>query len=588
MSEPEAEGIRGPEANAKARPVDPQPSEWSRRNFLQGLAAFGVAAAGAGGYELFEEAPVAAALHGKHSKHHKPKKTRNSAPRSSRETVDGVSLPTSQAIIAENAKTGDAWWVDVAQAPRSIEGFCNQVSAEHGDTVKLFVNTEAPTFHVEAYRMGYYQGIGGRLVWQSAEIPGIAQAPPVIVAPTNTIECRWTPSLSFTIKSTWLPGAYLLKLVGSGGQQQFVPLCVRDDTSTAAVVIQSSVTTWQAYNRWGGYSLYYGNDDGSMSFTHWPGSHSNYASRARVVSFDRPYDQNWASGAADFVGNELPVIFQAERLGMDVTYWTDVDLHARPQLLTKHHALISLGHDEYWSRPMRDGASAALNAGVNLAFLGANACYRQIRLQDSPLGHNRQQVCYKDATEDPLFGTDNSVITVNWEQAPVSEPESTLIGVMYQDVDAQANMVVTDASSWLFNGTGLTQGQQLPQVVAGEFDRYVPGAGPTNLDIIAHSRVANRRNNYSDVTWYTVAGGGGVFASGNASWVGNLVDSTLVPPNVIPEPNAGISAALLRVMENLYSVIGFGPASAVQPSQGNWTQVYAGISGVQPPPTNAA
>jgi len=379
-------------------------------------------------------------------------------------------------------------------------------------------------------------------------------------------------------------GAYLLKLVGSSGEQQFVPLCVRDDASHAAVVIQSSITTWQAYNRWGGYSLYYGNSGGALSFTHAPGGGS-FANRARIVSFDRPYDHDWASGAADFVGNELPVICQAEQLGLDVTYWTDVDLHARPQLLANHRALISLGHDEYWSLEMRDGAEQALRAGVNLAFLGANACYRQIRLGSSPLGSNRLQTCYKSSAEDPMTGVDNAVVTVNWPQPPVSRPESELIGSTYQDVGAVADMVVTDAGSWLFSGTGLTQNQHLPRVVQGEFDRYVPGApGPTNVDVAAHSIVANRGGNYSDVTWYTMPNGGGVFDSGNASWVGALSDLPLVPGNVLPDAMPGITAPLRRVMENLYAVIALGPASLTNPSQGNWTSVYTPGAGRVPAP----
>ena len=246
--------------------------------------------------------------------------------------VDGVRLPTSPYIVAENARTGDAWWVTTPQADRGIEGYAGQVSASIGDTITLFVSTKAAQFHVEAYRMGYYQGIGGRLVWASGEHPGVQQPLPELLSSTNTIECRWIPSLTFTIDLSWPPGAYLLKLVGSTSEQQFVPFCVRDDTSQAAIVIQHSVTTWQAYNRWGGYSLYYGNAGGALSFTHDPAG-GTFDDRARVVSFDRPYDYDWASGAADFVGNELPVIYQAEQLGLDVTYWTDVDLHANPQLL---------------------------------------------------------------------------------------------------------------------------------------------------------------------------------------------------------------------------------------------------------------
>jgi hypothetical protein len=504
--------------------------------------------------------------------------------------ASGVTLPVNPAIVAENARTGHAWWVTTPQQAGDIEGYADQSSAQVGDTVTLFVSTKAPSFHVEVYRMGYYQGIGARLVYQSAEVAGGRQAPPAVVAPTNTIECNWNPSVTLNIDPSWPPGAYLLKLVGPDSEQQFVPLTVRDDASKAAVVIQSSITTWQAYNRWGGYSLYYGNKGGALSFTHDPGGGS-FADRARIVTFDRPYDHDWASGAADFVGNEFPIVYQAEQLGLDVTYWTDLDFHANPQLLTNHRALVSLGHDEYWSQPMRNGAATALAAGVNLAFLGANACYRQIRLQSSTLGDNRRQICYKSAAEDPMTGVDDTLVTVNWDQSPVSQPESRLIGSTYQDIGAMAPMVITDAGHWLLAGTGFTDGQSLPKVIQGEFDRYVPGPdSPANADVVAHSLVANRNENFSDVTWYTVPHGGGVFASGNATFVGSLQNSSLIPPNVVADPVPGVTAPLLRMVENLYSVIAIGPAAATRPSQGTWQASYGpGSAGIKAPtPNNAA
>ncbi len=174
-----------------------------------------------------------------------------------------------------------------------------------------------------------------------------------------------------------------------------------------------------------------------------------------------------------------------------------------------------------------------------------------------------------------MTGQNDALVTVNWPQAPVSRPEAQLIGSTYQDIEAHADMVVTDPTSWVQDGLEMSANQHLPDVVQGEFDRYVPtGGGPTNLDVIAHSIVPNRKNNYSDVTWYTVPGGGGVFATGNASWVGALSDSTLIPPNLIPDPSP-VTAPLLQIMMNLYSVIGMGPASLTRPSQGNWRTIYA-------------
>jgi N,N-dimethylformamidase beta subunit-like protein len=332
-------------------------------------------------------------------------------------------------------------------------------------------------------------------------------------------------------------------------------------------VIQNSVTTWQAYNLYGGYSLYYGKARRGTQ---------NFANRARAVSFDRPYPQSWASGAADFVGNEFPLLYDLERLGLDLTYWTDIDLHANPGLLTNHRCLFSLGHDEYWSASMRQGAQTANAKGVNLAFLGANASYRQIRLQSTTNGPNRLQVCYKDAAEDPIATQDPSLTTVNWNQAPVNNPESLMIGTTYQSLGAKANMIVTDADSWFFEGCNLNDGQALPNMIVGEYDRFVPALpGPRNIDVLAHSPIPGQ-GNWSDLTYFSTTGGGGVLASGSAYFVYRLANSVAMPPNVVPAAIPGETELLLRAMENVYACFGAGPAGASNPSGGNWSSVYTG------------
>ena len=479
-------------------------------------------------------------------------------------------VPTAPWLIAENAKPGTLNWIcNHVQPDHAIEGFASQVSAEPGDDVTLFINTSASAVQTQVYRMGYYQGLGGRLLLQTDFVAAGAQPAPVLSS-AGTVSCPWKPTMTLDITKDWLPGCYLLKLVGSGGEQQFVPLTIRDDASTAAYVIQNSVTTWQAYNLWGNYSLYYGQNGAGKS---------DFASRARIVSFDRPYPQTWASGAADFVGNELPLLFHLESLGLDLTYWTDVDLHARPQLLMNHRCLFSLGHDEYWSQPMRQGATQANAAGVNLAFLGANACYRQIRMQPSSVGPNRLQVCYKDAAEDPLAGQEPSLTTVNWNQAPVNQPESTLIGSMYQSVGAKADTIVTDGSSWFYDGCNLTDGQAFPRTILGEYDRYVPSLpGPQNADVLAHSPVPGQ-SNWSDITYFTAPGnGGGVFASGSASYVSLLSTTGVIPSIVIPGPFPGVTDVIRRAMENVYGRFGLGPATSYGASSGNWTEVYTGAA----------
>ena len=366
------------------------------------------------------------------------------------------------------------------------------------------------------------------------------------------IETHWSPSLRIHITDDWPQGVYMLKLVASNGAQSYVPLTLRDDSSHAALVIQNSVTTWQAYNDWGGYSLYHG-------------AGGSFSTRSRVVSFDRPYLGR--RGSADFFWIESPLVFLAERLGLDVTYWTDIDLHERPGLLMNHRALVSLGHDEYWSSDMRRGALAARVHGVNLAFLGANDVYRHIRLVASPLGKDRREIDYKVASEDPLFGVDNEEVTSQWREAPVPRPESVLLGGLYQCNPVHADIVVAAASSWVFAGTGMVNGDHLPGAIDLEYDR-VDGSLPTpaSVQILAHSPLTCRGNgDHADVTYYTTRSGGGVIDMASQGWIPLL---TCRPP----QDTIRCNARAVRITTNILRMFARGPAGIDHPSRPNVAQ----------------
>jgi hypothetical protein len=184
-----------------------------------------------------------------------------------------------------------------------------------------------------------------------------------------------------------------------------------------------------------------------------------------------------------------------------------------------------------------------------------------------------------------------ALTTVNWNQAPVNNPESTMIGSTYQSVGAAADMVVTDASSWLFDGCNLSDGHVLPNMIIGEYDRYVPDLpGPRNLDVLAHSPIPGQAN-WSDLTYYTAPGaGGGVVASGSAYWIFRLANTTYIPPNVVPKAIPGVTDILLRAMENLYGRFGRASVATTAPSTGNWSSVYNGTAANvgAAVPTNAA
>jgi hypothetical protein len=561
-----------------------QRRELPRRRVLgAGLGVAGLGILAGGGYEVWQRlVRNAAAI---------PRRRRSArvAPATTATSSHPIEIDeptlgpvTADWIAAENLKPGTAdWAIEGAARLGELDGYCDHISAQQGDTVRLFVSCQAPSFTVSAYRMGWYQGLGARLIWSSGQLAGTIQPEPTFTPSINMIECSWTPSLSVAIDSTWPPGDYLFKLTASNGQQRYVPLTIRDDQSSATYVIQNSVTTWQAYNWWGGYCLYYGPNRVGAPYM---GEHGlagkDFNSRSRVVSFDRPYPHDWAYGAADFIGNEYPLVMLVERMGLDVTYWTDVDFHARPDLLTNHRCLISLGHDEYWSIPMFDGAMAGLAKGVNFMFLGANACYRRIRFTSSPLGANRREICYKVASEDPEYGIDNSEVTANWPDYPDPRPESELIGNMYQSNGVDGSMVIVDPTSWILSGTNLAEGDRLAHLIGPEYDGYDPAVpSPTNLDVIAHSPVVGIGGNpgFADMTWYTKAGGGGVFSTGTNWWIYKLSDNQgQFNVGLVPTKTAGVTDPLTTITKTVLSVTGVGPASKTHPSTGNWQNYYPG------------
>ncbi len=464
----------------------------------------------------------------------------------------------SAAIQAENAKPGtSAWRISGYQIKDSIQGYTSNVSILPGQSFNLYVSTIEPSFTVTAFRMGWYQGNLARQIWQSKPIPGVSQPKCPLLRATNTIECYWKSSIKVTTNSTWFPGDYLLLLHGTNHQESYVPITIRQPDSNSAYLVINAVTTWQAYNTYGGYDLYHGP--------------IGYSDRSTKVSFDRPYSYQFGQGAADFLGNEFPMVSLMEKLGLNVSYVTSVDLQRFPNVVKAHSVIISLGHDEYWSPQMRSVVTQARNRGTNLMFLGANAIFRRIRFDSSPLGSYRIEVNYRSAALDPYNSINQKYVTTNWPSPPAADPESSLIGIQYSCNPVHYPMVITDPSAWIFSGTGLTFGSRIPQLVGSEFDSYNPNyPTPKNLQIFAHSPVLCRNVPYfSDMSYYVASSGAGVFATGTNLWIASMTTW------VCPPPLSGCPIApVVKMTENVLNAFGSGPAGPKYPAISNAYQVY--------------
>jgi hypothetical protein len=261
----------------------------------------------------------------------------------------------------------------------------------------------------------------------------------------------------------------------------------------ATALLVAPVNTWQAYNPWGGKSLY-----DFQSTNNVP---------AVKVSFNRPFHPAHTSLEYD-----LDVVRWLEREGYDVSYTTDVDVSLDPSSLLAHTLVMTAGHDEYWTKEQRDAFEAARNAGVNLAFMSGNTAYWQARLEDG----GRTLVEYRDAQADPV--TDPSLDTVQFRQLVPPRPECTLLGVEYNggqisgipNYDLPVNPSAL-GNPWFAN-TGFTSSSVVQQAVGYEWDQIISGCNPPGAKLTTYFHYDGAHP--SDVVSYTAPSGAIVFSAG--------------------------------------------------------------------------
>ncbi len=370
--------------------------------------------------------------------------------------------------------------------------------------------------------MGWYGGTGARRVFGPITVSAEIQPDPIVDPDLGLIECPWKPTYELLIgdRENWLSGVYLARFTHLvSGHDTYSLFVVRDDAKKGGFLVQRSLTTDQAYNDWGGMSLYWGN----LPFT----------KAAYKVSFNRPMF-NWGTGKflPEFNmasthphqrGWEYSFIRWVEKEGYDVAYATNLDIHSHPELLMNYRAAFSIGHDEYWSWEMRKAFERARDTGTHLGFFSANSAYWQIRFEASPLTgeENRTLVCYKNKELDPVK---NHLSTTYWRDPHLNLPEEELMGVMYDNVPPNSEMLIENTRHWVFRGTGLRPGDLIPGIMGYEVDRIM-GRSPKRLKRLAHSPFdLNGTKHYGDTTLYQADSGAYVFAGGTIRWGFGLDD----------------------------------------------------------------
>ncbi|MBV9099128.1 MAG: DUF4082 domain-containing protein, partial [Frankiaceae bacterium] len=489
----------------------------------------------------------------------------------------------SNPVVCENQLPGVApsSWLPGGSGDPTIQGFATDIGVDHGQTIGFKVKTPASAYHIDIYRFGWYGGLGSRLVTTIQPSAALPQTQPACLtdAPTGLVDCgNWALSASWAVPSTAVSGLYAAHLVRNDtGGDSVVFFVVRDDERHAALLFQTSDATWEAYNAYGGNSLYVGNPAG----------------RAYAVSYNRPLTVRDNSPRNSPLYSEWPMIQWLERNGYDVSYTTDVDTARSGAELLNHQVFLSVGHDEYWSAQQRANVLAARDAGVDLAFFSGNESYWKTRYAPSidPSAQAwRTIVCYKESTpgvSPPIDPADPPVSTGTWRDprfasADGGKPENGLSGTIFE-VNAVRDDAITVPAAFahlrFWRNTSIAslqpgQTATLPQGTLGyEWDADVDnGARPAGLMDMSSTTLTVPSSVLADpagtnaatgsvthsLTLYRAPSGALVFGAGTVQWSFGLSANH---DGASGSSDPAASADMQQATVNLFADMGVQPAT---------------------------
>ena len=343
-----------------------------------------------------------------------------------------------------------------------IYGYAGQLSYEPGDQLKLHVSTSVRRYSVEIARIGGKREV----VYQKENLAGARLATPLNAA---THGCGWPVSFKLPIAKKWRSGYYsvTMKATVSGGNsiqaEAFFVVRSASRKPRSRILLVLTTNTYNAYNNWGGPCLY---ESGKLPL------------QGDRVSFQRPMARGFLtkpkgklsrwSPYAGWTNWEQPFVQWAEKAGYQIDYAVNSDLERHPQLLKNYRLMLSVGHDEYWSAPMRNQVESFIANGGNVAFFSGNVCYWQVRSEEKGDGMVGYKFNYK---QDPCYAKKQyKLLSTLWSNKLVGRPENQLTGVSFnyggyhrfQSVPRGASgYTIHRPQHWVFEGTKLQWGDLL-------------------------------------------------------------------------------------------------------------------------------
>ena len=389
-----------------------------------------------------------------------------------------------------------SFWYETSRSEgrQRVWGYVDVHSIEPGESFNLMLST-GPTAgtsigHVEICRVGFHEEGERRLVYESGAIQVTSHGTNATAAAVGP---AWPPALEIDETKSWGSGYYSIDFVFEDGSRDgdVAFLVVTERARSTDVLVKLATATYQAYNRWGGHSFYEWESPATYDGGELGVFESDIpANRGDMVSFDRPTRSEFWDWEYDFV---LWLEALALEEGFTVSYATGFDLTRDASLTSGCKLLISVGHDEYWSKEEFDYAyDRIFHQGGHTLFLGSNLAYWQVRYVDinalntaASEHRGRQLVCFK-SMNDPI-GCRTTVnpellVTARFRE-DARRPENMLMGVAYQSnlsfrnqVDPGYDFQIETTDLPFFSGTGLRPGDVIQGIVGHEWDNRDPEA----------------------------------------------------------------------------------------------------------------
>jgi hypothetical protein len=506
-------------------------------------------------------------------------------------------------IVCENELPGtpqSVWDIENGEGT-TIQGFSDPFSVNVGSSINFKIESPASSYAIDIYRMGYYGGDGARLVASIDPNISVSQHQPACSTNTATglVDCgNWGVSATWNVPTTAVSGVYFAHIYRTDGtsDENQIPFVVTNNASTSDIVMMTNDETWQAYNNWGGYSLYSGDATDTENSPVDPG-------RAEQVSYNRPWATRFDSvdpdGRTFFFSDEFPMIRFSEENGYNITYVSQADVAASggAAMLEQHKMFMTVGHSEYWDPGDRANVTAARDAGVSLAFFAGNVMWWKTRWAASQYGNeaDRTLITYKESVDsaqtDPA---DPPTWTGNWRDPRFSppadggQPENALTGQLwmvnccsyadtvpyaYSKQNIWRNTAVANLQpGQTYTMPGETLGYEWDEPVdngfqpAGEIDlsQTCEDVSQLLLDIRSDVGPGNACNS---MTLYKAASGALVFDAGTVQWAWGLDsdhdgDSQNPPDPVMQQATVNLLAEMGAQPATLMSGLVPGTASS--------------------------